>query len=413
MKILFLTNYYPPSHKGGYEELCAEVAQGLTNRGHNTYIITSRQGNLSELTSQPNIYRILDSEIPYYVFSPSFDFFVRRIKRLHKNLFLFQDYIDRIEPEIIFVWGMWNLPKQLLTLAESIRTTKIAYYIADYWPSLPDAYTLHWKESADHPYAAWLKYILGKVALKRLAKDLIVQPKYENAYCVSQAVRTQLITGGYLPVSAQVVYNGIDLDDFQFAMPSKENFTPSHPMRLLYAGRISPEKGIETALYAFAELIQKRLNLKLTIIGRGKSLYTKEIRKLAQTLSILEHIQFLPHVPRGQMSQIYGEHEALLVPSTWQEPMPRVIQEAMAVGLATIASSVGGIPEIIQHNINGLLFSPGNHTELAEKIFSLYANPSTLTELINNARQTIEQRFNLEIMINKLDNRLSGLLQNY
>jgi glycosyltransferase involved in cell wall biosynthesis len=109
------------------------------------------------------------------------------------------------------------------------------------------------------------------------------------------------------------------------------------------------------------------------------------------------------------MSEIYQHHDVLLVPSTWQETMPRVIQEAMAVGLPTIASSVGGIPEIINHGINGLLFSPGNQTDLAEKVYSIYANPGILSEMKINARKTIEQRFNLETMINELENRLLEL----
>ena len=409
MKILFLTNYYPPFHRGGYEELCAEVVQGLNNKGHNTFVITSKQGDFSNLKNQSNIYRILDSEIPYYTVSPSLDFFIRRKKRLQKNLRLFREYLVHIAPDIIFVWGMWNLPRQLLTLAESIYTTKTAYYIADYWPSLPDSYTLHWKEPSDHPYANWTKRILGRIAFKLMEKEAPVQPKFNNAYCVSQAVRDKLVKYNYLPPSSQVIYNGIDLDDFPFRLQTKKDFGSSRPMRLLYAGRISPEKGIETALQAFAVLIPKSDNLNLTIIGRGKSLYTKEILKLAQSLSILEHIQLIPHVPREQMSEIYQHHDVLLVPSTWQETMPRVIQEAMAVGLPTIASSVGGIPEIIQHNINGLLFLPGNHIDLADKVYSLYSDPGMLCELIINARHTIEQRFNIEIMIKELENHLLGL----
>jgi len=409
VKILFLTNYYPPHHRGGYEELCAEVAQGLADKGHSIFIITSKQGISPHQVTESNIFRILDSEIPYYAFLPTLDFFFLREKRLHNNLRLFREYLVHIAPDIIFVWGMWNLSKHLLNFAENVPIVKKAYYIADYWPSLPDAYTLHWKEPADHAYAVWLKHTLGNIAINRLAKDPIVQPKIENAFCVSQALRTELIAGGYLPDSAQVVYNGINLDNFPFVTKSISNSGYSHPMRLLYAGRISPEKGIETALHAIARLIHMNLNLKLTIIGRGKSIYINQIHKLAQSLSILDHIQFLPYLPRGQILQVFKDHDVLLVPSTWQEPMPRVIQEAMAIGLSTIASSVGGIPEIINHGINGLLFSPGNQTDLAEKVYSIYANPGILSEIKINARKTIEQRFNLETMINELENRLLEL----
>ena len=111
------------------------------------------------------------------------------------------------------------------------------------------------------------------------------------------------------------------------------------------------------------------------------------------------------------MSQVYQDHDVLLVPSSWQEPMTRVILEAMAVGLPTIASSVGGIPEIIKHNINGLLFSPWSKTDLSEKIQSVYADPESLAKSTINARHTIEQQFNLKRIVNTLENCLL-ILQN-
>jgi len=121
----------------------------------------------------------------------------------------------------------------------------------------------------------------------------------------------------------------------------------------LYAGRLSHEKGIDVLLKALAGS-----NYKLKIAGRGPQ--ENALRQLVKDLKLSEQVDFLGQQGREQLAKLLDGTIALTVPSIWYENMPLNILEALGRGCPVVASRIGGIPEIVNHQVNGWLAEPGD-----------------------------------------------------
>lgn len=130
---------------------------------------------------------------------------------------------------------------------------------------------------------------------------------------------------------------------------------------LLYFGRLSEEKGIETILYAL-----NKTKARLKIAGRGPDL--DKLNNLSKKLKIESQVEFLGFKNQKELQELIKHSQVIIVPSLWPENMPFSLLESLANGKIVIASQVGGLPEIIKDNDNGLLFKAGNSNDLAKKI---------------------------------------------
>lgn len=121
----------------------------------------------------------------------------------------------------------------------------------------------------------------------------------------------------------------------------------------LYAGRLSGEKGVDVLLRAL-----EGSNYRLKIAGRGPE--ENALRQLVKDLKLSEQVDFLGQQGHQQLASLLDGAIALTVPSIWYENMPLNILEALGRGCPVVASRIGGIPEIINHQVNGWLVEPGN-----------------------------------------------------
>jgi len=173
--------------------------------------------------------------------------------------------------------------------------------------------------------------------------------------------------GSLLRVAAPVLTN-----DF-FPPPDRWNRIPSlEKARILYVGRLSPEKGVHVLIQALAFLRDRHaMEPEVSIIGDGPE--REHLEKLSESLK-LSKVKFMGFVPHGApLAEFYQNADVLIVPSI-AEGFGAVIAEAMACGLPVIASDVGGIPTIVRHGINGLLVPPNSAGALADAIKHLLSS---------------------------------------
>ena len=149
----------------------------------------------------------------------------------------------------------------------------------------------------------------------------------------------------------------------------------------LFVGRLSPEKGVITLLEAWKSL----KNIPLKILGDGP-LMNEVKTKIAQEK--LTSINLLGWRPRNETIQTIGQANFLIFPSEWYEGLPLTIIEAFASGTPVIASNIGAMSEIIEDNLTGLHFPPGNHLELVEKIKWAWSHPQEMEKIAFNALDT-------------------------
>jgi len=401
MRILFLSNFFPPARSGGYTQWCYEVSEGLAERGHTIGVLTSCYELAKKPAGEQNIYRLLHLEGDLVYYQP-IHFFTKWKKQHRKNLVVLEQTVKNFAPDLLFVWGMWALSKALPALAEQLLPGRVVYYLSDYWLSAEDMHTAYWQSQARRWPMRAPKRVLSKVAMPMLAKAGRPDLKLERVICVSARLRDLLVEAG-LPVQhARVIYGGTDV--VRFLSDSNRDGLSAH-LKLLYAGQLVQHKGVHTAIEAMARLVNRQGidHINLTLVGSGHPDYEAYLRDLVERERLHEYVTFHKPVSKEEMPAILQQFDVLLFPSIYEEPLARITQEAMASGLVVVGTTTGGTEEILVDGETGLAFAPGDAGGLANQIARLIADPELRCRLAQAGRQTVLENFTLERMVNEIE----------
>jgi len=171
----------------------------------------------------------------------------------------------------------------------------------------------------------------------------------------------------------EIIRNGVNLKK----LVSKHNFKEKYQINsnfILFVGRFSKSKGIETLINAFS-IVKNELkvtDIHLVIMGVDFG-YQAEMEKLIKKLNLSAEIKVIKNPPRDDVISAYGESEFLVLPSHW-ELSPLVPLESFAFKKPVISTKAHGIPYTVQHKVNGLLVEPENPHQLSEAIMELLEN---------------------------------------
>jgi glycosyltransferase involved in cell wall biosynthesis len=410
MRVLFLTNFYMDG-SGGEEQSCQQVVEGLKQRGHTTLVLTSMHGSNNLPVEVDGLYRSLYLEMDLVPLRHSLTFFTQRKAREKRNLQVFEQVLEQFDPDIIFIWGMWNLPKSLPALAESRYPHKVVYRFASYWPTLPSQHEFYWRALGRSWYSRVPKQVLGSVALAMLKNEAQNAPlMFRHAICVSAATRDGLIEAG-IPISdVRIIYTGLEVERYLNRQQPQQD-QDDRLLKLLYAGRLAADKGIETAIEAMEKLVhgQGKRNIRLSLVGSGSADYENHLRQLVGKAGLTDFVSFLGWVLPADMPRLLSKSDALVLPSIWPEPFSRSMLEGMISGLVVFATPTGGTPEIIVEGENGMLFMPNDSEGLARKIAQLAENPELHSQIGHAARQTVLERFTMSRMMDEIENYLQEI----
>jgi glycosyltransferase involved in cell wall biosynthesis len=408
MRILFLTNFYQVHGSGGEEQSCQQVVTGLKQRGHTTLVLTSMHDTNNMPVEKDGISRSLYLEMDLVPWRHSLTFFTQRKSREKHNLQCLDRVLEQFQPDIIFIWGMWNLPRSLAAFAEARYPDKVIYRFATYWPTLPSQHEFYWRTPGRKWYSQLPKQVLGHVALEMLAKEA-QQPllTYKHSMCVSAATRNILVEAGVPVSNARIIHTGLDVELY---INGKQH-QPGHDhqrLRLLYAGRLAPDKDIDTAIRAMAKLVagQGLRGISLSLAGSGSAEYENQLRNLVDQEGLADYVSFLGWIPPEDMPLLLRKYDILLVTSTWAEPFARVVLEGMVSGLVVVATPTGGTPEIVSDGKNGSLFTPGDPEDLAQKIMRLVVDRELRKKLALAGQQTIKEKFTMTKMMDEIESFL-------
>lgn len=150
--------------------------------------------------------------------------------------------------------------------------------------------------------------------------------------------------------------------------------TKSEKIRFAFVGTLLPAKGLHVLIEAFNRI--KHTNAGLKIYGEmrgygGFEYYLPYLKRIVKN----KDIEFVGGFEHQRIGDVFREIDILIVPSLWQENSPIVIEEALLSGTGVIASRIGGIPELIDDGVNGLLFNPGDVAGLQGKIEEIIKHP--------------------------------------
>lgn len=223
---------------------------------------------------------------------------------------------------------------------------------------------------------------------------------------VSEAVKAHLCAQGIQAEKIHVIHNGVDLVRFR-PQPLSEakhalGYDTGTPLFGVF-GRLSPEKGQETAIEAMAQLVASAPGARLLLIGEGKD--RERLARFAATLGIVRNIVFAGF--RKDVRELMSACDAVIVPSR-KEGFGLTAAEAMALGRPVIASNVGGLPEIVADGDTGLLVRPGDPYALATALEAMAHDPLKAGTMGFHGRKRAERLFDLQTQMAKVLSLLNG-----
>ncbi len=414
MRLLFLSNLYPPFEFGGYEQICREVAEALASRGHEVRVLTSNHGVMDHRREfwRNGVARMLHLQAPFDHYNPA-HFFLARSREEAANRRALDRAISECQPDLVAIWGMWNLSRNLPYWAEQRMPGRVAYYISSYWPVDPDIHEAYWSTPALRPVTKQLMRPMSRLAMSTLRREGYPPSlRLENVRCCSRYVRETLVASGRVPSTAEVLYLGIDPGPFVERKDMPAN-NAGGPLRLLYTGSLLPHKGAHTAIEAMHLLQADGLvdRVSLTVLGGGHADYEAYLHQLVEGYQLRPHVTFPGRVPRDELSSWLHRHDLFLFTSTWAEPMARSVMEAMAAGLLVIGTAVGGQPEMLEDGVTGLTYPAGDARALADRITQVLAAPGCLETIASAGQRAVLERFTLDRMVTEVQDWLAASIR--
>jgi len=181
--------------------------------------------------------------------------------------------------------------------------------------------------------------------------------------------------------------------------------------RIGLIGRISPWKGQHVFIQAAAQVTRRFPGAKFLIIGAalfGEDEYEREVRQLARQLGLENVVQFTGFCT--DVKQAISELDLVVHASTKGEPFGQVIVEGMAAGKPVVATNGGGVPEIVQDGMTGILVPMGDVPAMAEAICRICADPVSARIMGSNGKKRIAEHFTIEQTARKVESVYAYLL---
>lgn len=218
---------------------------------------------------------------------------------------------------------------------------------------------------------------------------------------ITEKAKEALVIEGVRPNRISVVPAGLDCERFKPAerneQVAKKLGISKDSIRILFVGRLVPEKGIFDLLNAFSILLRNVQNVELLIVGSGSSSMQIQISRHVANLKIGGKVKFLGSIEYSNMPQIHNLADVFCLPSiptkTWAEQFGYSMVEAMACGKPVVSTSSGSIPEVVKDRATGILVKPNDPRGLESALEELILNKQERDAFGRNAREWVLQKF--------------------
>ncbi len=365
VRVLMLSWEYPPLVVGGIAAHVDGLARALQRGGHEVVVCSLHHPDQPDDTIVEGV-RVLRAD-PALPWLPDDDL-VARMASANHQLVQLSAQLDGWRPDVVHAhdwmtaWAGDTLKTLLgVPLVATIHATERGRHGGHLPPGLPGTInSVEW----------WLTY---------QARVIIA---------CSQFMVREVVSSFELPPSkVHLVPNGVDPDRWQSATDSPP--TSGEPLVVAW-GRIQYEKGFQVLARAIGELRQRVPGIRCVMAGRGS--YLPELQTQIDMEGVGDLVQLAGFVPDGELHALLRQASCVVIPSLY-EPFGIVALEGMAAGAPTIVARTGGLAEIVTGTDAGMLFEPGNHHELADRIADVISDPSAAQRLRTNAAALLRSSY--------------------
>lgn len=382
MRILIVSNTYPPADISGVGALVFELAHQLGAGGHSVAVLTRKapQGD-------PYAVGTAGSKLLYPLLAGFH--FLRLLRRRGPFDLVHVHESDGVA--VVLLLRLLRLFGRPGGRARLVSTLQVSYR-RERWSVRPlralgpgGSGRVLSRPTADERLFAWVRAplhaFLGRLTVR--LSDALVAPSRVTAGELAE---------DYGARGVRVIANGIRGEDLEAAGRSRGD-DPRRPPTVLYVGRLRTRKAVAVLLEAFLEVRRRLPEARLVVVGDGEQRPALEKRK--RQLGFGDEVQLTGGLPREAIVGFYARADVYCLPSLY-EGFPVAILEAMAAGLPVVATTVSGIPEAVLPERTGLLVEPEDVAGLAEALIRLLGDPALARAYGAAGRAFLAERFSIE-----------------
>lgn len=390
MKILFLTQLYPPLVYGGGEYIFAKWAEELAGRGHDISVITQKiSGTASfEVLNGVNVHRIG----PVIQYSGAL-----------YNIGLFQNFGFMINAISMAV----RLAGRFDVLHSNTYTPTFAAEVASRLRRRPHLMTIHdvYNQTDKDFWRKWTtQQGIGTMAkyAGALVERMVLKLPSTMVHTVSQTSRKDLIAAGVAPEKIALIPNGIDPMQYRSDHPKK-------PFQLAYIGRLVFYKNVDTVLKAFKGVCGRIPSARFLIAGTGP--HEKHLKELTSSLGLNGNVSFLGKITDQEKTDLLTESQFTVQPSI-VEGFGITVIESFCCGTPVISSNVMPLPELVVDKQTGCTLDPFDEVAWEKCIDSYLQDPLRCITEGNAGRRLVDKRYTIARVVDQLTELYSRLHPN-
>lgn len=382
MKVLFVSH---SAELYGAERFLLEIISRLDQNAFEVFLLCPKKGILTELAAQLNITIFI---IPYKYWLARKSISLRHACYLPLNIisvFKIMRLIDRYDFDLVFT----NCSVVFsAAVASKLKGKPHVWHIHETLGKQPDAFRLLYFYNA---VPRIMNFLSEKMIFDSLAIRYLFWQPHSSKHCV--------------------VYNGFELNNFVREENDKELIRikydiPAEAKVITVVGSMSERKGQHNVALALPTLLRVFPDMKLVLSGLNPepNEYEKGLHRIIDENGLKDQVVLVNY--KDDVSDIYKLSDLLIVPSR-DEPFGRVIVEAMLYHTPVLATRVGGIPEIIEHDVNGVLLDSREPESIAKAVIELFQAPGRLNRLASEGLQSARGRFDMTVTISQIENILT------
>lgn len=388
MKVVFINSLYYPRELGGAEKAVRAIAEEHAKSGGDSVVICQSEDNTTKIYvhNGVKIYSIplrnignLHGGKPLSKFKKLIWYILDSCNPfMYKKLY---DILKEENPDVLECNNLQGFSVIAWAVAKKLNIP-VVQVLHDYYLSCVNS-TMHTKAKNCSGQCLHCKILCTP---RRCLADI---PSVISS--VSRRTYAKIHGTGMFPPTAQVTYcsSAIKVEK-QEGVPASAKHRANTPVVLGFLGRIDPLKGIDVLLEAMTKMPEGKA--RLFIAGSGNQDYVAMLKKNYESPAI----EFLGYTsPKDFFEKIH----LLVVPSVWEDPLPRVIAEGQAAGVLVAVSRNGGMTEIVEEGVTGYHFNPGQPEEILKLVDKLYPIDFPSHEQIAKCMAQVEQ-YSLENVMN-------------
>lgn len=414
MKIIILSDDYPPISFGGAGIIASMHAEEFVKRGHQVYVLTTVQDKKLETTFERNgviIYKIYsDYSLRWRdyvsIYNPKVISKVKNIFReiksdvvhihnIHTHLSYHVFLLARKYSKSVFMTAHDTMSVHLGKIIPKMSLDSKGERVFNYKVSnfeLFKQYRFRWNPLRSF----FIRYYLNKV---------------DKVFSVSSALAEALKQNGVS--DSEVMHNGIDAKSFfadeQTVNIFKDKYGLNNKKVMFFGGRISGMKGGGVALDTLKEVIKTIPNTCLLIVGKEDE-YVLKLKNKIKDEGLSDYVAFTGWLDRKEIIPAYYASDVILVLSLYMDPFPTVNLEAMAAHKPIVATCYGGTPEAVVDNENGFVVDPYNIINTQTKTRSLLLVDDLRKKMGDVGYTRVLSEFSLKDIVDELEKIYANMI---